>query len=181
MNLQRDQKEVKTKKIQMESILSRDYEESRYNWEKAVLGFAQNSQELYVNPGKLLIDISENGYKFKIEIPSKDSDVIGKMNIFCYDLILADIFSGRGKMDFLIHDSTIFDGVDSRQKGLALQYAHKKAISNNFQHICTFNSDMLPLDEFKDDFNISDYIRLSLDDHDPKGSVLGFRFDSSNL
>jgi len=79
-------------------------------------------------------------------------------------------------INFLVHDSTLFDGVDARQTAFALELAHKKAIDNGFQYICAFNSDMLPMEEFSEDFDVQKYVRLKLDDKEPGDSLLGFRY-----
>lgn len=170
-------KEIKAEKIELETKLQRDYEQSRPEWEKAVSEFNENSQALYNESGNLIINVSDNGYSFDVEIPRSSSEGVGKMKIFCYDLMLTELFTKRGKINFLIHDSTIFDGVDSRQTAHALEHAHKKAIKTGFQYICAFNSDMLPISDFSKDFNIQNFVRLTLTDQDPKDGLMGFRFN----
>lgn len=91
--------------------------------------------------------------------------------------MLVNLFAERGKINFLFHDSTIFDGVDSRQTAHALEHAHQKAMESGFQYICAFNSDMLPTSDFSKDFNIQKFVRLTLNDQDPKDSLMGFRFN----
>lgn len=170
-------KEIKAEKIELETKLQRDYEQSRSEWEKAVAGFNENSQALYNESGNLIINVSDNGYSFDVEIPRSSSEGVGKMKIFCYDLMLVNLFTKRGLINFLIHDSTIFDGVDSRQTAQALEHAHRKASESGFQYICAFNSDALPRDDFSKQFDINSFIRLTLKDQDPKDSLLGFRFN----
>jgi len=170
-------KEIKAEKIELETKLQRDYEQSRPEWEKAVAGFNENSQALYNESGNLIINVSEGGYSFDVEIPRSNSEGVGKMKIFCYDLVLVDLFSKQKKINFLVHDSTIFDGVDSRQTAHALEHAHKKALESGFQYICAFNSDMLPEADFSEGFDINSFVRLTLKDQDPKDSLMGFRFD----
>lgn len=167
---------IKEDKIELNAKIKRDYEDSRPNWEKAVKIFNENSFALYNTPGDLIIDVSDKGYAFNVEIKKSDSEGISKMKIFCYDLMLVDINAKKQKIDFLVHDSTIFDSVDSRQRALALQYAHEKAVKDNFQYICNFNSDMIPFDDFKGDFDLDEFIRLRLTDKDPSGSLFGFEF-----
>ena len=60
--------------------------------------------------------------------------------------------------------------------GIPEHLKQKKAKEDNFQYICTFNSDMLPTDEFSEGFDIKSYVRLKLDDKDPSDSLLGFRY-----
>ena len=174
MSLRRQ--EVKEDKIELESKIQRDYEQTRPQWEKTVAGFSENSQALYNESGNLIINYSDNGYSFDVEIPRSNSEGVGKMKIFCYDLMLVEQFSDKGLINFLVHDSTLFDGVDARQTAFALELAHKKAIDNGFQYICAFNSDMLPMEEFSEDFDVQKYVRLKLDDKEPGDSLLGFRY-----
>ena len=169
-------KEIKTARIELEADLQRDYEQNRSEWEKAVSLFNENSQALYDKPGNLIINTTDNGYKFDIEIQKSGSEGIEKMKIFCYDLMLIELMSKRRGINFLFHDSTIFDGVDSRQKALALMFANKKALEHGFQYICTLNSDTIPHNDFTEEFKIDDYIRLTLKDQSPDDSLLGFHF-----
>jgi uncharacterized protein YydD (DUF2326 family) len=80
--------------------------------------------------------------------------------------------------EFIIHDSTIFDGVDERQIALALVLAKQKCELMGFQYICLMNSDTIPEKEFSDDFNIEfmDSVIMRLDDSTDTGGLLGIRF-----
>lgn len=172
-------KEIKAEKIELETKLQRDYEQSRSDWEKAVGLFNENSLALYDEPGNLIINTTDNGYKLDVEIQKSSSEGVGKMKIFCYDLMLVELMAQRGGINFLFHDSSIYDGVDSRQRALALTHASNKAAEKGFQYICALNSDMLPYDDFDDGFNISSFIRLTLKDQNPADSALGFHFELS--
>lgn len=172
-------KEVKAEKIELETKLQRDYEQSRPLWEKSVAKFNENSLALYNESGNLIIDVSDNGYSFDVEIPRSSSEGVGRMKIFCYDLMLVELFSKRDKINFLVHDSTIFDGVDSRQVAHALEYAHKTGIEDDFQYICAFNSDQLPTEYFSEGFKISDFVRLKLHDKNPQDSLMGFKYNET--
>lgn len=172
-----EKNQIKEQKIVLEAKFLRDYEESRPNWEKAVLLFNENSISLYNEQGFLLINVTDKGYTFEVDIQRDGSEGIDKMKIFCYDLMLVELQSQQeGNIDFLIHDSIIYDSVDTRQRALAIQLAHKKAIENNFQYICALNSDMIPYNSFSDDFDVEKFVRLSLTDNDPSDFLLGFEF-----
>lgn len=171
-----EKKKIKEAKIVLETKLQRDYEDKRPNWERAVTLFNENSVALYNEPGYLIIDVSENGYNFDVDIQRSGSEGIDKMKIFCYDLMLVELYSQYEEIDFLIHDTVIYDSVDTRQRAHALQHAHKKAIENGFQYICALNSDMIPYEHFTNDFDIEKFVCLTLTDKDPSGSLLGFEF-----
>ena len=173
----RKKKEIKASKIEIETKSQRDYEQSRPSWEKAIELFNDNTYALYDEPGDLIINVTENGYDFDVHIQKSGSEGVGKMKIFCYDLTLVDLWTQKRKIDFLIHDSTIYDGVDSRQRALALIGAKNKAEKSGFQYICALNSDNIPHDDLEEDFDINQHIRLKLSDKDPSESLFGFHFE----
>ena len=55
-------------------------------------------------------------------------------------LLLIMLVENFKHADFLIHDSNIFDGVDSRQIGRSLNLANEK----DMQYNCMLNSDIIP-------------------------------------
>ncbi len=169
--------DIKTRTMELVKKIKRDYDGAYFKKAQAIETFNENSQKLYNETGNLTISVSDKGkYDLDVDIPKGNSEGVGKMKIFCYDLMLVKLFSHNDMIDFLIHDSTIFDGVDSRQVARALEHAHQIGDENNFQYICTFNSDNLPTDELSDKTIIENATRLTLHDKDPKGSLLGFEF-----
>lgn len=168
---------IKVETVELKRATTLDYEERRELWSKALNLFSDFSEHLYKLPGRLVIDIDDTGYKFDVEIAGSPSEGISKMKIFCYDLMLISFARQRGLgIDFLIHDSTIFDGVDPRQRAHALELAAKIAEKHGFQYICTLNTDMVPMSDFSSGFDIESFVRLRLTDTDPSGSLLGFRY-----
>ena len=154
-----------------------DYDERKKQREEAIAQFNANSEYLYEAPGKLLVDYTNTGYKFGVDIERANSHGISHMKVFCYDLMLAQIWGRKTPSPrMLIHDSTIFDGVDERQVALALELACHEAQTKNFQYICLFNSDDIPLNEFSHEFELEPYVRLRLTDQTEDGGLLGIRF-----
>jgi len=91
--------------------------------------------------------------------------------------MLAQIWSEHtGSQIPLIHDSIIFDGVDERQKALAIELACKEAKKLGFQYICTMNSDAIPWGDFTSDFEFNQFVRRTLTDSSEEGGLLGIRF-----
>jgi len=84
--------------------------------------------------------------------------------------------SSQASPGFLIHDSTIYDGVDERQRAEALELAASESRAYGFHYICTLNSDYVPRNEFSSGYRIEDYIRLRLTDADVTGCLMGVRF-----
>ncbi|TGN49936.1 DUF2326 domain-containing protein [Paracoccus liaowanqingii] len=168
---------IKVETVELKRATTRDYEERREIRSKALGLFSEFSESLYKAPGRLVIDIGDTGYKFDVEIAGSPSEGISKMKIFCYDLTLISFARERGLgIDFLIHDSTIFDGVDPRQRAHALELAGTMATQYGFQYICTLNTDMVPAKDFSADFDFESLVRLRLTDTDPSGSLLGIRY-----
>ena len=57
---------------------------------------------------------------------ARRSTGISKMAIFAFDLMLARVTAERGTSPgFLVHDSHLYDGVDDRQKAIALNLANE--------------------------------------------------------
>lgn len=169
--------QIKVETVELKRSAELDYEERREVWVQALTLFSDFSEHLYKSPGRLVIDIDETGYRFDVEIDGNQSEGISKMKIFCYDLMAICFARIRGLgIDFLIHDSTIFDGVDPRQRAHAIELAEQMAKKHGFQYILTLNTDMLPIADFTQGFDHEALVRLVLTDTDPSGSLFGFRF-----
>lgn len=171
---------LKIESAVLEQRARKDYEERSSQREVSISMFDGNSQALYSAPGRLLISIGDSGFKFDVEIERKGSTGISNMEIFCYDLMLAEKWAiGRPHTIVLVHDSNIFADVDGRQIALALELARNKAEEFKFQYICMFNSDKLPIDDFSAGFSVESYTRLRLTDQTEEGGLLGVRLPPS--
>lgn len=145
--------------------------------EEAIALFNSNSQYLYESPGELSINVTRNGYAFKVDIQREGSHGISNMKIFCYDLVLAQLWAKKEvSPQFLIHDSILFADVDERQTALALELAARESEKRGFQYICTMNSDGVPYEDFSKEFDFSRYVILKLTDKTEDGSLFGMRF-----
>lgn len=56
-----------------------------------------------------------------------------------------------------IHDSHLFDGMDSRKIANALEIWAEQSKKHGFQYIVTVNSDAVPVGEFSKDFDYTRY------------------------
>ncbi|MCP3851349.1 MAG: DUF2326 domain-containing protein, partial [Gammaproteobacteria bacterium] len=139
-------KAIKSIKLELDKEATIDYEEKREIWEQAIRLFNESAKSLYGVPGEFVIDISDKGYRFNVDIPGGRGGGIGKMKVFCYDLmVICCMQKILGKnIDFLLHDSIIYEGVDERQIAHAIEQAASKAKEYGFQYIITINSDMVP-------------------------------------
>jgi len=145
--------------------------------EEAIALFNSNSQSLYESPGELSVNVTPKGYVFKVDIQREGSHGISNMKIFCYDLMLAQLWAKKEVSPrFLIHDSILFADVDERQTALALELAARESEKLKFQYICTMNSDGVPYRDFSEDFKFDDYVRVRLTDKTEDGALFGVRF-----
>lgn len=173
----RRRQELRAERLEVEQSATRDYDERREVWSRAVRIYNENSEALYDSSGRLIIDVSDTGYRFSVESERQGSEGISKMEVFCFDLMVAELhIEDEAAPKILIHDSILFDGVDSRQRARAIMRAAERSSECDFQYICTLNTDMVPIDDFDEDFDITPYVRLTLRDGDATGSLLGVRF-----
>jgi len=156
-------------------VAETEYEDRRAAREAAIGLFNKNSEALYEAPGKLIIDVDkEAGYTFSVEIERAGAEGIESMKVFCYDLMVAHLWSTKPRRaNVLIHDSTLFNGVDERQVARALQVAVAETKARGFQYICTMNTDQIP--RFERGFTLPEPA-LRLTDDTPAGSLLGIRY-----
>ncbi|MBS1677916.1 MAG: DUF2326 domain-containing protein [Actinobacteria bacterium] len=153
------------------------YEELKDERDRAISHFNSNTEALYEAPGRLIIDITDKGFDFDVKIDRSESHGVSNMKIFCFDLMLMQLWAARSVgPGFLFHDSSIFDGVDSRQVAAALELADKEATRLGFQYICSLNSDDLPRSDLEDDSPVLEKVAIELRDDDPSGMLLGIEF-----
>lgn len=146
---------------------------------EAILSFEELSNALYEKAGSLTVSATPNGPTVDVRIDAQRSKGITNMQIFCFDLMLAELVTKRGMgPGFLIHDSHLFDGVDERQVAKALQLGSDHARAVGFQYIVTMNSDALPKDGFRPEFDINDFVLPTrLTDATDTGGLFGLRFN----
>jgi uncharacterized protein YydD (DUF2326 family) len=181
-NLKRFEEGKRSLKIAKEELYQkarRDFQERFSGVEKAIKYFNRFSEGLYSEPGILSIDVLDKGYGFDVEIKRARSQGIGYMKVFCYDLTLAGLLLESGyTWNSLIHDSTIFDGVDERQIARALELAAGEAGAQDIQYICALNSDNVPYNDFSETFKteFGKHVIITFTDATDDGGLLGIRF-----
>ena len=179
-NLQRFEQGRSEVRVDRELLLQtarRDFEERREGRATAINLFNSNSQALYSAPGNLVVTIADTGFTFDVDILRSGSQGINSMKIFCYDLMLAQLWATKQPSPrLLMHDSTIFDGVDERQIAQSLELAHQEAENKGIQYVCALNSDTLPSNEFSHAFDLESFVRLRLTDESEDGGLLGIRY-----
>ena len=169
--------EVRVNRELLLQTARREFEERREVRERAINIFNSKSEELYSAPGYLVVDVGDTGFHFDVEIMRSGSQGINNMKIFCYDQMLAQLWANeQPSPSLLIHDSTIFDGVDERQVALALELAQTEAERWGFQYVCALNSDTLPSSDFSPGFDLNQFVRRRFTDESEEGGLLGIRY-----
>lgn len=165
-------------RARLQQALQADLHERNDITNDAIVIFEELSNSLYEQAGHLTIAATSNGPTFEVAIDAQRSKGINSMQIFCFDLMLAELTTKRGiGPGFLIHDSHLFDGVDERQVTKALQLGANHAERVGFQYIVTMNSDALPVDGFQDGFDVRQYVNPTrLTDEEETGGLFGLRF-----
>lgn len=171
--------ELDIERARLLKTLQDDHHEREAIIEEAILVFEDLSNALYEKAGSLTVSATPNGPQVDIRIDAQRSKGITNMQIFCFDLMLAELTARRGMgPGFLVHDSHLFDGVDERQVAKALQLGADHAAAVGFQYIVTMNSDALPTDGFRDGFNVGAYVLdTKLTDATETGGLFGLRFN----
>lgn len=171
--------ELEIERARLLKALQNDLHERQQVISEAILSFEELSNALYEKAGSLTISATPNGPTVEVRIDAQRSKGITNMQIFCFDLMLADLTTRRGMgPGFLIHDSHLFDGVDERQVAKALQLGADHAARVGYQYIVTMNSDALPRDGFRPDFDVDAFVLpTKLTDATETGGLFGLRFN----
>lgn len=137
--------------------------------------FSQKMRQLYGKDAALTVSVDDNGYKFTIRASGSGSSGVDRMTLFCFDLtMLEEGILTAHHPDFLVHDSSVFDGVDPRQRAGALQFAQTMVESTGGQYICTINSNDVPDEVLDQEWFKSGVVRTILDTE--IGGLLGREF-----
>ena len=120
-------------------------------------------------------------YVIDAKIESDSSDGINNVKIFCYDLTI--LFKGHNhNIDFIFHDSRLFDGTDERQKTEMFKTVDKMFAHSDKQYIATVNQNQL--DEIKKHMTDEEFekiitrnTKLTLTDESDSEKLLGIKVD----
>jgi len=170
--------ELEVKKHQLMLRLRQVNRESPDALQHAIVVFGEIASALYEEGGSLTIGESTAGPTFEVQMHARRSTGISKMAIFAFDLMLARVTAERGTSPgFLVHDSHLYDGVDDRQKAIALNLANEYSKRWGFQYIVTMNSNDLPSSDLTDFDLEGAVVRPVLTDKTATGGLFGMRFD----
>ncbi|UQN29547.1 DUF2326 domain-containing protein [Brachybacterium kimchii] len=137
--------------------------------------FSQKMRELYGKDAALTVSVDDVGYKFAIRASGSGSSGVDRMTLFCFDLtMLEEGITTAHHPDFLVHDSSVFDGVDPRQRAGALHFAQAMVESTGGQYICTINSNDVPDEMLDEEWFKAGVVRTVLDTE--VGGLIGREF-----
>ena len=137
--------------------------------------FSQKMRQLYGKDAALTVSVDDGGYKFAIRASGSGSSGVDRITLFCFDLtMLEEGITTEHHPDFLVHDSSVFDGVDPRQRAGALHFAQAMVESTGGQYICTINSNDVPDEVLEQDWFKAGVVRTVLDTE--VGGLLGREF-----
>ena len=178
IQLKEKQREISLQRDELIVAANKDFKMRKDILDGLSREFAALTQRLYSNGGALEVSVGEDGYDYKIDLARRDSDGVKRMGIFCFDLsLLKHQRSLDRRIDFLIHDTPIFDAVDARQRARALELADEISREIDGQYICPMNSDKIPTSEFSTAFNFESHVKIRLSDASVADSLLGISFE----
>ncbi|MFT9380604.1 ABC-three component system protein [Gluconobacter sp. P5B12] len=179
--LESSKTQLKAEVADLELTLQHSYEQAEGCIKRATVLVDHAITKLYDDrTGNLIIEASRTGPRFRIEIQGGgNKGGIDMMKLFCFDTALLRIAYDRFEPGprILVHDSHLFDGVDSRQVAQALVYGMTIAEEIGGQYIVALNSDEFDKADRASDVSFKPYVnRVKLTD-DETGGLFGFRFD----
>jgi uncharacterized protein YydD (DUF2326 family) len=143
--------------------------------------YPQSTSGITINVKK-----GENQLAFTIDprIDSDASDGINNVKVFCYDLTI--LFEGKNhNINFVFHDSRIFDGVDERQLAFMFRILYDIFLTAKEQYIATVNQNQLNnlqkiLSPEEYEKIIANNTILTLTDESDDEKLLGIKVDIGN-
>ena len=154
---------------------TKELKQSRAKLDRVSEQLSQKMKQLYGREAALTVEVDDMGFKFKITTARSGSSAVDRMTMFCFDLtMLEEGITTEHHPDFLIHDSTVFDGVDPRQRASALRFSQKMVQTTGGQYICTINSNDVPVEVLDERWFKDGIVRTILDTD--VGGLLGREF-----
>ncbi|MCO8019420.1 DUF2326 domain-containing protein [Brevundimonas diminuta] len=184
-SLENDKTQLTAEAAELQLRLQQSHDDAEDEIKRATVLVDQAIAALYDDrSGNLIVEASRSGPKFRIDIQGGgNKGGIDMMKLFCFDIALLQIAFARFAPGprMLVHDSHLFDGVDSRQVGIALAYGDIISRAVGGQYIVALNSDEFEkavlaveepykalIDEAVNPIRLTD---------DETGGLFGFRFD----
>lgn len=156
-----------------------DHRERSEILNEAIVLYDDLSRKLCERSSILKIEPTESGLSVSIEGgPDARSRGIKEQQIFCFDMMLAVLLRQKRPdgLDFLFHDSHLFDAMEERQIARAFELGTSLAEKHGFQYVVTLNDDRIPRTAFSKGFDFDKYLLpVRLSDATEDGGLLGIR------
>lgn len=163
--------ELKLEKAQERAVASEILSQSRTKLDDIGERFGSKMKRLYGKDAVLTVAVDDGGFKFGLKVTGAGSTGVNRATMFCFDLtMLEEGILTSHHPDFLIHDSTVFDGVDPRQRAGTLKFTQEMVEVTGGQYICTINSNDIPDDVRQEPWFTSGIVRTVLDT-EPHGAI----------
>lgn len=143
----RAREELNVTKGELRVQASETLKECQFSVDRFANRFDSLIRSLYGRGGALTVKVDDDGYKVTLKVPASASTGVSRMKLFSYDLTLLAETGSRVHPKFLIHDSVVFDGVDTVQMQTALETVEKlvsEPENFNYQYIVMLNSNEVP-------------------------------------
>ncbi|NKX90949.1 ABC-three component system protein [Nocardia coubleae] len=174
---------MKIKTAELVAAVRTETQDRGEQLEESISLFNELGAEIYSDrDATLLIRASAKGVlKVEPRISGDASTGVKSVETFMLDLVctIAAIKAGRAPR-ILVHDSPLFDPIDSRQVASCLNIGARLADQYGFQYIVALNSDFLDSVQSQSDgaFDATPYVLdRRLTDESDTGGLFGFRFD----
>ncbi|MEV4209763.1 ABC-three component system protein [Nocardia salmonicida] len=174
---------IKIRTAELVAAVRAETQERAHQLDESISLFNELGAEIYTDrEASLYVAPSAKGIlKVEPRISGDASSGVRSVEIFMLDLVctLAAIKAGRGPR-VLVHDSHLFDSIDTRQVASCLNIGARLAEEHGFQYIVALNSDFLDSVQAQSDgaFDSEPYILdQRLTDESDTGGLFGFRFD----
>jgi len=184
-----NKKEIQIKKelVELKEKINNYVDKTKENAKEITDFFRSVAKGFYPNSAAGLTieaNSSENNqiaFDIVPRIESDSSDGINNVKIFCYDLTI--LFKGKNhSIDFIFHDSRLYDGIDERQKAIMFKTMHEMFLNIEKQYIATVSQNQL--NEIKEILTENEYKNiienntiLTLTDDSDAEKLLGIQVD----
>jgi uncharacterized protein YydD (DUF2326 family) len=175
--------QMKLKTAELVTVVRAELHERSTSLDEPISIFGELGSEIYADrEASLLVTPTDKGIlKVTPHVSGDASTGVRSVETFMLDIVclISAIKSNRAPR-ILVHDSHLFDAIDSRQIASCLNIGARLAEQYGFQYVVTLNSDFIDLVEAQSDgaFNAEPYIvSTRLTDATDDGGLFGFRFD----
>lgn len=167
---------IRIRRVENREAARKNLERENAMRDRVIELFDEYWEELYGSGARLAIDVTDSGYRFDWGVSREGSEGVGRMKIFVHDLAVATTWHENGMgPGFLLHDSSVWDGVDERQVSAGLRLVQRVADRTGLQYITFFNTDDLPANGLLTD-EWHEHVVLRLTDATPEGRLFGTQF-----